>query len=179
MAKCSDSSSSAAASIPQSSGIYFALELPLVPWQDNKSNVSYHNDNESVTRSTEHDPPSRDLVHSWMGSRHPSNSYGRPNNSVGNFLTEAMVDRSQVWDGSSMILLAIKVTVDSAFLGDLVEWDGKRVAIKVTGNLHHIGRKIPVLIIPLNGCEHSIVIVYHLLVGQYYHASLAYLSKIR
>jgi hypothetical protein len=91
-------------------------------------------------------------------------------------LTEAMVDRSQAWDGCSMILLAIKVTADSAFSGDLVEWDGKRVAIKVTGNLHHIGRKMPVLIIPLSGREHRIVIVYH---GQYYHASVAYLSKIR
>jgi hypothetical protein len=85
MAKCSDSSSSAAASIPQSSGIDFTLELPPVPWRDNESNVGYHNDNESVTRSAEHDPPSRDLVHSRMGSRHPSNSYGRPSNSVGDF----------------------------------------------------------------------------------------------
>jgi uncharacterized protein YbcI len=130
------------------------------------------------------------------------------------------------WGGKSTVLLAIKVTADSAFSGDLVEWDGKHAAIevmvgsalsevlsviKVTGSLHsalsgdlvewrrmsvvirssrvllikamvdglqvpvrhHIGKKMLALIIPLNGREHVIIIVYHILVGQYHHASLA------
>jgi hypothetical protein len=54
--------------------------------------------------------------------------------------------------------------------------------VKRTSSLFHRGLvKMLILIIPLNGREHSIVIVYHLLVGQYHHTSLAYLcpDKIR
>jgi hypothetical protein len=79
MARQFDGSSSAAASTTQSSGIDFTLELPPALWQDNENNIGCHNDNESVTRSAEHRPPSHDLVHSWMRS----NSYGTPNYPVG------------------------------------------------------------------------------------------------